>query len=60
MKLILGLLALACVSSAFAEKARYDNYRVYTVAIQTEKQLETIQSLENNPDGVRHFFFFNF
>lgn len=51
MKLILGLVALACVSAAFAEKARYDNYRVYTVAIQNEQQLKTIQALENNPDG---------
>lgn len=51
MKLILGLLALACVSSVFAEKARFDNYRVYTISIQNEKQLKTIQALENNPDG---------
>lgn len=55
MKIILGLLALACVSSAFAEKARFDNYRVYTISIQSEKQLQTIQALENNPDGVKDF-----
>lgn len=36
------------------EKARFDNYRVYSVHIQNEKQLEELQMLENSQDGVSY------
>jgi hypothetical protein len=34
------------------EKARFDNYRVYEILIDNEKQLELMKSIENYPDGV--------
>lgn len=36
------------------EKARFDNYRVYSVKIENEKQLELLQNLENVPDGISY------
>ncbi|XP_065072624.1 zinc carboxypeptidase-like [Ochlerotatus camptorhynchus] len=45
------LLIAAAVCSAFAEQARFDNYRVYQVIIATEQQLQTLQYLEQHPDG---------
>lgn len=38
----------------FGEKARFDNYRVYSVKIQNEKQLEELQALENSQDGITY------
>lgn len=49
MKLII-FAALCCM--AFAEKARYDNYRVYEIQIENEQQLELMNHIEANPDGV--------
>jgi hypothetical protein len=49
MKLI--IFALLCVV-ALAEKARYDNYRVYQVQVENEQQLELMNFIESNPDGV--------
>lgn len=43
---------LVCATAAAAEKARYDNYRVYSVKVENEKQLEVLQELENNEHGV--------
>lgn len=37
-----------------AEKARFDNYRVYSVKIENERQLELLQNLENAPDGISY------
>lgn len=45
------LLIAAAVCSAFAEQARFDNYRVYQVNIATEQQLQTLQYLEQHSDG---------
>jgi hypothetical protein len=42
----------AIFAVGFAEKARYDNYRVYKIAIDNEKQLEVLKQIENRPDGV--------
>lgn len=44
MKILLVLAALVAV--ALAEKSRYDFYRVYTVELHTEKQLELIRMVE--------------
>jgi hypothetical protein len=49
-KNFLGVLLLATI--ALAEKARYDNYRVHTIHIGNELQLEALRHIENNPDGV--------
>ena len=35
-----------------AEKARYDNYRIYEVFIENEEQLELLKDIENNSYGV--------
>lgn len=34
------------------EKARFDNYRVYSLKIDNEKQLEALQELEHSPNGL--------
>ncbi|XP_052864272.1 zinc carboxypeptidase A 1-like [Anopheles cruzii] len=46
---LLALAALACGSSA--EQSRFDNYRVYEVSIDTDRQLQALQQLEQNSDG---------
>lgn len=38
-----------------AEKARYDNYRVYHVAIESEIQLRALQELSEISDSVSSF-----
>lgn len=43
---IVGLLAVC------AEKARFDNYRVYSVSIENEEQLKVLHELELHPDGI--------
>lgn len=45
------LLVAAIAWGGSAEQARFDNYRVYEVSIETERQLKTLQHLELNPDG---------
>uniref|UniRef100_A0A182PLQ5 Zinc carboxypeptidase A 1 n=1 Tax=Anopheles epiroticus TaxID=199890 RepID=A0A182PLQ5_9DIPT len=45
------LLVAAIAWGGSAEQARFDNYRVYEVSIETERQLQTLQHLELNPDG---------
>lgn len=39
-------------SVVFSEKARFDNYRLYAINIETEKQLEMLKELESNQDGM--------
>uniref|UniRef100_A0AAG5DJS0 Zinc carboxypeptidase A 1 n=1 Tax=Anopheles atroparvus TaxID=41427 RepID=A0AAG5DJS0_ANOAO len=54
MKFNLVCLALAVLcGAAVAERARYDNYRVYQVRIETDRQLELLKAIEQNPDGYR-------
>lgn len=43
---------VASFIAAFGEKARFDNYRVYSVNIQNEKQLNVLRELEAHPDGI--------
>lgn len=35
-----------------AEKARFDNYRVYSIEIKNEEQLKVLQQIENHQDGL--------
>lgn len=52
--LIISVFAVLCVFVVEpAEKARFDNYRVYEVAIEDDQQLELMREIENYPDGVR-------
>lgn len=60
MKLISGFLILTFVliSRISAEKTRYDNYRVYSILVENEHQLEILQDLEKSSDnGVSIFVF---
>lgn len=52
MKQFLGVVLLAVIAIASAEQARFDNYRVYTVNIGNEKQLDILKEIENYPAGV--------
>lgn len=45
---------LLIVRMSRGEKARFDNYRVYSVKIANEKQLELLQNLEDAPDGIAY------
>lgn len=49
---------LAILGAKAAEKARYDNYRVYEILIESDEQLELMQQIESFPDGVRNFLNF--
>lgn len=40
------LLILAIFSGGFCDKARFDNYRVYSIKIETEQQLNLLQEFE--------------
>lgn len=51
MKLTIFVVLLCGI--ALAEKARFDNYRVYRVQIENEEQLELMKHIEANPNGVR-------
>lgn len=51
LKIIVFLASFVLISG---EKARYDNYRVYSIDIQNEKQLEELQALENSQDGITY------
>lgn len=35
-----------------SERARYDNYRVYEILIESNVQLQLMKEIENYPDGV--------
>lgn len=37
---------------AFGEKIRFDNYRVYSVSIKNEEQLNVLRELQVYPDGI--------
>lgn len=56
MKLVIlisaSLALLATLHGATAEKARFDNYRIYSVKIDTTEQLTQLQDLDRHLDGV--------
>lgn len=45
-------IVVACFAIVFAEKARFDNYRIYSVSIETDEQLNVLRELQNYPDGI--------
>lgn len=51
MKSIILALALLCVTVAAVEKARFDNYRVYSLNVETVEQLMELRKLDGNSDG---------
>lgn len=48
--IILGL-ALLCTIASAIEKARFDNYRVYSLNVDTVEQLNELRKLDGNSDG---------
>ena len=46
------ILAALHVGLAGAEKARFDNYRIYSVKISNEVQLRQLQDIDRHLDGV--------
>ncbi|CRL02092.1 CLUMA_CG015125, isoform A [Clunio marinus] len=56
--LVLSLFAFLCVSAIKpAEKARFDNYRLYQVSIENEEQFRLMKEIENHPDGYQFWDF---
>ena len=53
LKVVVFTLCLV-FSVSCVEKARFDNYRVYEISIENEKQLELLQEIERFPDGVSY------
>ena len=51
MKVVLFVVLSVLVVSG--EKARFDNYRVYSVSIDTQDQLSVLRQLSENSDSVR-------
>lgn len=49
---LLALLITGCLE-VFGEKARYDNYRVYSADILNQNQLNILKELETYSDGIR-------
>lgn len=43
---------VACFVVAFGEKARFDNYRVYSINVENDEQLTVLRELEAYPDGT--------
>lgn len=52
MKIFVLALLVAGVLAVCAEKARFDNYRVYSVSIENEEHLEILREMEIQPDGI--------
>lgn len=52
MRFSVVLVIFASLFVVFCEKVRFDNYRIYLVHIENAEQLDVIQKLETNPDGL--------
>ncbi|XP_055308561.1 uncharacterized protein LOC129572592 [Sitodiplosis mosellana] len=52
MKLITVAILFACFVACLGEKARYDNYRVYSIEVENEQQLEVLRDFESGRDGI--------
>lgn len=54
MKLTLSAVVLVLsVFSVSADKARFDNYRIYSIDIETVDQLKALRELSETSDSVR-------
>lgn len=45
----------ACFAACLGEKARFDNYRVYSIEIENVQQLDILKQIENGQDGISFF-----
>lgn len=52
MKSIVVTILIASLVVVLGEKARFDNYRVYSVNIENVEQLNVLRELETYPDGI--------
>lgn len=52
MRLLLLTIFLSFSVVIFGEKIRYDNYRVYSIKVENEKQLKLLQDLNHFRDGI--------
>lgn len=52
MKLFIVLVVCASFCVSFGQKARFDNYHVYSIQIENAEQLEVLRGLESNRDGL--------
>lgn len=52
MWLLAIFLVLSSLSMAICDKARFDNYRIYSIAIETEDQLNLLQEIANYQSEV--------
>lgn len=48
MKKLAFFLVFASLSMTICDKARFDNYRIYSITIETEEQLKLLQEFENH------------
>lgn len=48
----LAIVVACTVVVVFAEKIRYDDYRVYYADVENDEQLRALHELETNPDGI--------
>lgn len=56
MKFIVSAVILVALAlSASAERARFDNYRIYSVAIENKMQLQVLKELSETSDSVSLF-----
>lgn len=51
MKTIIFIVLFVCVVLSLGEKARFDNYRVYSIEVETDEQLKVLKEIENQKDG---------
>lgn len=52
MKLTIFIILLISSNVVIAEKARYDHYRIYSIEIANEQQLQVLKELENYQNGL--------
>lgn len=52
MRVLSYTILLGICVTVFGEKARFDNYHVYSIEANTEEQLKSLQELENHQDGL--------
>lgn len=49
---MLGFLCLLILTTAFANRATFDNYQVHRVVPENQEQLNNLKDLEDGPNGV--------
>lgn len=52
MKLLTFIALIICALSVSADKARFDNYRVYSISVKNELQLKVLKELYESSDSV--------